>query len=123
MLRTTEGCVRGDLQRLVAFSEHCTQAQDQNRVNGECVPQMLLQQEPLQDEPGADMSFSKQVLIKLTYKLSSSHQMMMQMVMRTSTAVLTSGSGTPFRYLNITPRPSNAFIRVHQTKAANPFWV
>lgn len=52
MVRTTEDCVCGDVQGLVAFGEHCTQGQDQNRVNGECVAQMLLQQEPLQDEPG-----------------------------------------------------------------------
>lgn len=52
MLRTTEDCVRADVQGLVAFGEHCTQAQDQNGVNGERVLEMLLQQEPLQDEPG-----------------------------------------------------------------------
>lgn len=52
MLRTTEDCVRGEVQGLEAFGEHCTQGQDQNGVNGECVTQMLLQQEPLQDEPG-----------------------------------------------------------------------
>lgn len=58
MLRTTEDCVRADVQGLVAFGEHCTQAQDQNGVNGERVAEMLLQQEPLQDEPwgGGNMS-------------------------------------------------------------------
>lgn len=96
MLRTTEDCVCGDVQGLVAFGEHCTQAQDQNGVNGESVAQMLLQQEPLQNEPGGGGCFSRQILIKLQHKLSSSHQMMMQMVMRMSTEVLTSGSGTPF---------------------------
>ena len=97
MLRTTEDCVCGDVQGLVAFGEHCTQAQDQNGVNGESVAQMLLQQEPLQNEPGGGGGcFSRQILIKLQHKLSSSHQMMMQMVMRMSTEVLTSGSGTPF---------------------------
>lgn len=54
MLLTTEDCVCGDVQGLVVFGEHCTQAQDQNRVNGERVAQMLLHHKPLQDEPGAD---------------------------------------------------------------------
>lgn len=42
VLRTTEGGVRGDVQDLVAFGEHCTQAQNQNGVNGEYVAQVLL---------------------------------------------------------------------------------
>lgn len=65
MLLTTEDCVGGDVQGLVAFGEHCTQAQDQNGVNGKSVTQVLLCQEPLQDEPGAD----KRLLFK-----TGSHQ-------------------------------------------------
>lgn len=42
VLRTTEDGVWGDVQDLVAFGEHGTQAQDQNRVNGEDVAQVLL---------------------------------------------------------------------------------
>lgn len=49
---TAEDRVRGDVQGLVAFGEHCTQGQDQDGVNGERVAQVHLQQEPLQDEPG-----------------------------------------------------------------------
>lgn len=48
---TAEGRVWGDVQGLVAFGEHRPQGQDQDGVNGERVAQMLLQQEPLQDEP------------------------------------------------------------------------
>lgn len=50
--RTAEDRVCGDVQGLVALGEHCTQGQDQDGVNGESVAQVLLQQNPLQEEPG-----------------------------------------------------------------------
>lgn len=49
---TAEDRVCGDVQGLVALGEHCTQGQDQDGVNGESVAQVLLQQNPLQEEPG-----------------------------------------------------------------------
>lgn len=120
---TAEDRVCGDVQGLVAFGEHCAQGQDQDGVNGESVAQVLLQQNPLQEEPGGTRAAFQKRSKRPTEQLSSTHQMTMQTVTEMSTPVLTSGSATPILYLNTMPRPTKAFTRVHQTKAASPFWV
>lgn len=121
---TAEDRVRGDVQGLVALGEHRAQGQDQDGVNGESVAQVLLQQNPLQEEPGGEHERPFRTRSKRpTGELSSTHQMTTQTVTEMSTPVLTSGSATPILYLNTMPRPIKAFTSVHQTKAASPFWV
>lgn len=44
---TTDSSVNGEILNMVAVGEHCTQSQNQNGVNAECMVHVLSQKEVL----------------------------------------------------------------------------